>query len=142
MKQEKKKVLSKRHKLFAVQFVKLGSTEKAALAAGYSKTYARARSYQLLENIGIKAYIDELTDKLAKSAIADADEVLKFLSSTMRGEVPDQFGLDPSLSDRLDAAKQLQKRYGLDKVPDEIKHTGSVGLHIEVDYGDDTDGKS
>ena len=37
------------------------------------------------------------------------DEVLRFLTSTMRGEVKDQFDLDPSLADRLKAAEDLMK---------------------------------
>lgn len=43
--------------------------------------------------------------------MADADEVLRFYSAVMRGEVKDQFGLDASLTDRLKAGDALMKRY-------------------------------
>ena len=46
-----------------------------------------------------------------EARVASADEVLQFFSSVMRGEVKDQFGLDAALSDRLNAGKELMKRY-------------------------------
>lgn len=45
--------------------------------------------------------------------IADADEVLQYLSDVMRGKVKDQFGLDASLQDRTKAAQELMKRYAV-----------------------------
>ena len=47
----------------------------------------------------------------AEKRVADADEVMKFFSSVMRGEVKDAFGLDPSLDTRINAGKELMKRY-------------------------------
>lgn len=48
-----------------------------------------------------------------KRRIADADEVLDYLSGVMRGEIKDQFGLDASLQDRTKAAQELLKRYAV-----------------------------
>ena len=45
--------------------------------------------------------------------IATADEVLQFLTDVMMGKVKDQFGLDASLQDRTNAAKELMKRYAV-----------------------------
>ncbi|KAH3689024.1 hypothetical protein DPMN_192279 [Dreissena polymorpha] len=50
-------------------------------------------------------------EKEHNNAIADITEVMSFFTSAMRGEVKDQFDLDPALCDRLDAGKQLAKRY-------------------------------
>lgn len=50
-------------------------------------------------------------EKQDKALIADSNEVLRFYSAVMRGEVKDQFGLDASLSDRLKAGDSLMKRY-------------------------------
>ena len=48
--------------------------------------------------------------------IADANEVLEFFTNVMRGNVKDQFGLDSSLSDRLNAGKELMKRHDAGKL--------------------------
>ena len=38
---------------------------------------------------------------------------MAFLSSVVRGNVMDQFGLEPTLADRLRAAENLMKRYAV-----------------------------
>lgn len=35
---------------------------------------------------------------------------MEFFTNVMRGEIKDAFGLDPSLADRKDAAKEIAKR--------------------------------
>lgn len=83
--------------------------------------------------------------------IADQDEVLKYLTSVLRGEsqseeiVVEGIGdgcseartmqKAPSEKDRLKAAELLGKRYGLytDRVETEV----DMDLNITVDYGDD-----
>lgn len=49
-------------------------------------------------------------DELRSESVATADEVMKFFTSVMRGEVKDQFGLDATLSDRTRAAQEIAKR--------------------------------
>ena len=123
--------LKEQWKAFADYYIKLGNTEKAAIEAGYSKSYARKQSHNLLANVGIKKYIDERMEQIASERIADAEEVLQFLTSTVRGEVKDQFGLDPTLSDRIKAAELLGKRYAL--FTDKKQITGAVPVVIADD---------
>lgn len=110
------KELKPQWKAFADYYIELGNAEKAAINAGYSAKYARGNAHKLVANSCISQYIAQRMKQIEDKRIAKAEEVMQFFTSTMRGEVKDQFGLDPTLSDRLDAAKQLQKRYGLDKV--------------------------
>ncbi len=67
-----------------------------------------------MRSIAGKDYItDEITyrlDCLKKETIADADEIMQYFTSVMRGEVRDQFGLDAPLSERTAAARELAKR--------------------------------
>lgn len=79
--------------------------------AGYSKKNVNVTGAQNLANPNISAYIKERLSDIEAQRVASADEVMRFFSSVMRGEVKDQFGLDPSLSDRLNAGKELMKRY-------------------------------
>ena len=69
-----------------------------------------------------KDYIaDEITwrlNQLKKQSIADGDEILQYLTSVMRGQEKDQFGLDAPLSERTRAAQELAKRI-IDIVPEE-----------------------
>ena len=67
-----------------------------------------------MKNIAGKDYItDEITyrlDLLKKETIADADEIMQYFTSVMRGEIKDQFGLDAPLSERTSAARELARR--------------------------------
>lgn len=110
--------LTPKQKKFAEYYIKCGNATEAAKKAGYSKKTAYAIGQENLKKPVISEYIAKRIENQEKALVADADEVLKFFTSTMRGEVKDQFGLDPALSDRIRAAELLGKRYRLfaDKV--------------------------
>ena len=103
--------LTQKQKKFCEYYIQSGNATDAARKAGYSEKSAEAIG---LENLGkprISAYIAERIADQDKKRVADADEVLRFYSAVMRGEVKDQFGLDASLTDRLKAGDGLRKRY-------------------------------
>jgi hypothetical protein len=68
-------------------------------------------SSRLLTKAVVAEYYQERLNQSTDDSVADVREVLQFLTLSMRGEVKDQFDLDPALIDRLEAAKQLMKRY-------------------------------
>lgn len=93
--------------------------------------HALRESDLTMRNIAGKDYIVEeiqyRLDELKKETIADADEILQYLTAVMRGEIKDQFGLDAPLSERTSAAKELARRVidaeQVDVVQPEIKIT-------------------
>lgn len=102
--------MTDRQRLFAALFLKHGNGAQAAREAGYSRRSARQTAGKLLADPEIQSHIRKLMTDRESNAIAEAHEVLVFLTSVMRGQVSDSFGLDPSLSDRLRAADALMKR--------------------------------
>lgn len=136
--------LTQKQKKFADYLIKLGrdrATEAAKLA-GYSEKSARQSGYANMQKASVKAYIEERLKTAAepreraeaeRKLVADGDEVLRFLSATMRGEVKDQFGLDAQLKDRLAAAKELQRI--LDVAKPAEQSGGGQTLIIEPIYG-------
>lgn len=103
--------LTPKQKAFADAFIETGNQTEAARRAGYSARSAKQVGTENMTKPAVAAYIKERMDTLEAQRVASADEVMRFFSSVMRGEVKDQFGLDPSLSDRLNAGKELMKRY-------------------------------
>lgn len=103
--------LTPRQKKFCEYYIQSGNAANAARKAGYSPKTADAIGRENLRKPTIAAYIRERMVNQDKELVADADEVLRFYSAVMRGEVKDQFGLDASLSDRLKAGDSLMKRY-------------------------------
>jgi len=105
--------MNERQKAFADYYIETLNAYESAIKAGYSENYAKAQSYKLLDNVGIKAYIQERLASKDKKRIADQDEVLEFLTDVMRGNVLDQLGLETPVKERRAAAVDLGKRYGL-----------------------------
>lgn len=103
--------LTPRQKAFADYYIECGNSTEAARKAGYKEESCRTIGCQNLTKRNISAYIAERMHAQNEARVASADEVLQFFSSVMRGEVKDQFGLDAALSDRLNAGKELMKRY-------------------------------
>lgn len=103
--------LTLKQQAFADYYIEYGDATKAALAAGYSKKNAGENAAKTLKNPNVSAYIKERLEEQRAKRVASADEVMEFFSAVMRGEVKDAFDLDPSLDTRLNAGKELMKRY-------------------------------
>ena len=116
--------------IFAEEWLKTTNATQSAIKAGYSARTAYSAGNRLLKKVDVKQYIDERLAEMQESSIADTNEVMQFLSSTMRGDIPDQFGLDPALNDRLKAAELLGKRYKMFTDKQEI--SGADGEPIKV----------
>lgn len=125
--------LTPKQKAFADYFIETGNATEAAKRAGYNEKSARQIGTENLSKPSISSYIEERMQKIEDNRIAKGDEVLKYLTSVMRGEEKDQFGLDPSLQDRTKAAELLGKRYRLftDKV--EVKDDGEEAKRKTID---------
>ena len=103
--------LTKKQKDFCEYYLQTGNAAEAARKAGYSAKTARVIGPENLSKPDVLEYIESRQAEMDKCLIADTDEVLKFYSLVMRGEVKDQFGLEASLSDRLKAGDSLMKRF-------------------------------
>lgn len=120
--------LTPRMKMAADLFLETGNKCQSLIQAGYSENYAKGAAVKLFENDSVKRYIAERLEEIKNEKIADINEVLVFLSNTMRGNVKDQFGLDPALTDRIAAAKELAKRYEPAKT---VKAEISGGMEVK-----------
>ena len=136
--------LNARQKAFCEFYVASGNATDAAIKAGYSYNYANAQIYKMLENVGIKNYIDELMKKSKNERIATAEEVLNYLTSVMKGEGQEEVVANtgnvvytsPSIKDRIKAAELLGKRYALWTDKTKIEGTLPVVIVGEGDLDD------
>lgn len=111
---------------FADEYIIGGNAYQSAINAGYSENYAKNATKFLLENNGqISEYINERLKELEDKTIAKQNEVLKYLTSVMRGKETEQVlinegsdygqrigNIEVSAKDRIKAAELLGKRYG------------------------------
>lgn len=121
--------LSPKQKAFADYYIECGNATEAARKAGYSEKNVGENAAKTLKSPKVAAYVSERLKQQEKGRVASADEVMRFYSSVMRGEVKDQFGLEASLSDRINAGKELMKRHA---VADAVENTDKVTVIIDV----------
>ena len=122
--------LTNKQKAFADYYIETGNATESAKRAGYSAKTAYAIGNENLNKLEISAYIAERLDEQDKKRVADANEVIEFYTSVMRGEVKDQFGIEASLADRLKAGDALMKRYAVaqQNKPDKDINGGILAL--------------
>lgn len=143
------KLTAKQRRFCDEYLIDLNATQ-AAIRAGYSEKNARNIASENLAKPNIKAYIDERMAEKESQLIATQDEVLKYLTSVLRGEsqsteiVVEGTGdgcseartlkKEPSEKERLRAAEMLGKRYGL--YTDKVETDVDMALTVNIDYGD------
>ncbi len=119
--------MTDKQKKFCDEYLIDCNATQAAIRAGYSPKTAYSIGNENLNKHEIKSYIDDQLQRLHNEKVADAQEVLEYLTSVMRGEQKEQIlklsgdgkqnviTIDVSAKDRLKAAGLLGKRHGLFK---------------------------
>lgn len=118
--------LTQKQRLFADEYIKSGNATQSAIKAGYATKSAQRMGSENLSKPVIKSYIEAKMAEIESHKIADAKEVLEFYTRVLRKEETEPeklmdedgsehfYDREPSLKDRLNAAKELMKRYPLD----------------------------
>ena len=104
------KKLTIKQRAFADYYIKLGNATEAARQAGYSEKYINTNASKLLQNTTIKAHIDERLKQIEDDRIASAAEVLKYLTSVLRGESQSEIVVVEGLGDGCSKARRIKKK--------------------------------
>lgn len=100
---------------------------RAAYPSVKREEAARACGSRLLTNANVKAYLEEQMEKLRSEKVADAREVLEYLTSVIRGETESQIVVVEGTGDGCSEARPLMK------APDEkerLKAAELLGKHL------------
>ena len=119
-----------------------------------SDVVAATNGGRLLRNAEVQKYIAEQMEEIHNEKTADAQEVIEYLTSVLRGESTAQeivvegtgdgcseartMEKSPSEKERLKAAELLGKRYAL--FTDKVETDVDMDLNITIDYGEDDTG--
>lgn len=123
--------MTKKQKRFCDEYLIDCNATQAAIRAGYSEKTAYSIGQENLNKPEIKAYIEQELEKIRDNNIADAAEVMKYLTSVLRGESlaeivvvegdgdgcssARRINKAPDEREKLKAAELLGKRYSLFK---------------------------
>lgn len=138
---EKKKLTAKQSTFIDAY---LGEAKMNAAQAARIAGYKHPES-QGAENLRkLRPYIDEVMNKRHSNAIATQEEIQKFFTAVVRGEVKEEvvssnglvLEVPASTKDRLKAAECMGRAYGMFTERKEI--SGTMDINIGVgDYDDD-----
>jgi len=143
--------MTEKQKRFCDEYLIDLNATQACIRAGYSEKYAGTNADKLLKNTKVKSYIDKRMKKKESNLIASQDEVLKYLTSVLRGESESEIIVvegkgdgfssartvlkKPDEKDRLKASEQLGKYYGLNI--QKIEGSLTVPVVLKDDVPDD-----
>ena len=122
--------MTPKQKRFCDEYLIDCNATQAAIRAGYSEKTAKQIATENLAKPDLRAYIDERLAEMQSKTIADATEVMQYLTAVLRGEskssvlslcgngYQEVIQKEPDEKEKLKAAELLAKRYGLltDKV--------------------------
>lgn len=114
--------INERQRKFADAYLISGNAMQSAIESGYSDNYAKSQSSRLLENVGIKEYLDKQRAKVAPDKIMKASEALELLTKIAKGEEKEtvivgtpggvyESKKEADLKTRIAAVKEILKRY-------------------------------
>lgn len=129
--------LTLKQKRFADEYIISGNATDAAKKAGYSEKTAFTIATENLKKPYIKQYIDQRIKELDDKKIAKQEEVLRYLTSVLRGESESAIVVvegcgdgyseartvkkTPDEKERLKAAELLGKRYRIFSEKSEVE---------------------
>lgn len=128
------KSLTVKQRRFVDAYIETGNAAEAARRAGYKSRNADVMGRENLRKPTVRKVLEARLKELEDAQIADAREVLLYLTSAMRGEIEEEVVVvegtgggrskaktmkkQIGANDRIKAAVQLAKRYGLDRPED------------------------
>ena len=132
---------------FVEEYLLDSNATQAAIRAGYSKKTAKSIGHHLLTLDNVKTYLNNRLDKICSDKIADAKEIMEYLTSVMRGEsrscivvvegtgdgcsASKVINKPPDEKEKIRAAELLGKRYGMYK--EKVKIDGNIPIVIKED---------
>lgn len=116
--------MTERQKRFIDFYILTGNAAESARRAGYAEKNADVEGARLLVNANIRAELDRRLKQMDDSKVAQMQEILEFMTATMRGEVTEtvaisvgvgqnarveRVDLTPKIKDRIKAAEFLYR---------------------------------
>lgn len=123
--------LTEKQRRFIDYYIQTGNATEACRLAGYRGDNLNTVGAENLAKL--RSYVEAKIKAKNSERIASQDEVLEFLTKTMRNTEKDAFGMDASLQDRIKCAELLGKRYGAFVDKKDITSTGGITIKLVDD---------
>lgn len=133
------KSLTVKQQRFVDAYIETGNAAEAARRAGYKSRNADVMGRENLRKHTVRKVLEARLKELEDKRIAKAKEVMEFLTSSMRGEIKEEAVVVEGVGDGCSAARIIEKRIGAN---DRIKAAVQLAKRYGLDRPEDADGEA
>ena len=101
--------LNEKQQRFCAEYLVDMNATQAAIRSGYSDKTAYSQGQRLLKHVEIKAQIEAELNRIRTEKIADATEIMEYLTSVLRGESQSEIVVVENIGDYTSEARRIQK---------------------------------
>ena len=125
--------LTDKQKLFCNYYMQSFNAYQAAIKAGYSKNYAISQSYKLLENVGIKKYLNQLKEQQKSEFLLSQERILNKHSQIAFSDINDYINADGTLKENTDGTliKKITVKTSKVEIEGTYKENSTVSIELE-----------
>lgn len=133
------KSLTVKQQRFVDAYIETGNAAEAARRAGYKSRNADVMGRENLRKHTVRKVLEARLKEIEDKRIAKAKEVMEFLTSSMRGEIKEEVVVVEGTGDGCSKAKTIEKQIGAN---DRIKAAVQLAKRYGLDRPEDADGEA
>lgn len=133
------KSLTVKQRRFVDAYIETGNAAEAARRAGYKSRNADVMGRENLRKPTVRKVLEARLKEIEDKRIAKAKEVMEFLTSSMRGEIKEEVVVVEGTGDGCSEAKTIEKQIGAN---DRIKAAVQLAKRYGLDRPEDADGEA
>lgn len=133
------KSLTVKQRRFVDAYIETGNAAEAARRAGYKSRNADVMGRENLRKPTVRKVLEARLKEIEDKRIAKAKEVMEFLTSSMRGEIKEEVVVVEGTGDGCSKAKTIEKQIGTN---DRIKAAVQLAKRYGLDRPEDADGEA
>lgn len=133
------KSLTVKQRWFVDAYIETGNAAEAARRAGYKARNADVMGRENLRKPTVRKVLEARLKEIEDKRIAKAKEVMEFLTSSMRGEIKEEAVVVEGVGDGCNVARIIEKQIGAN---DRIKAAVQLAKRYGLDRPEDADGEA
>ena len=125
--------LTDKQRLFCHYYMQSFNAYQAAIKAGYSESYAQGRVYDMLGNVRVKAYLNQLKEQQKSEFLLSQERILNRHSQIAFSDINDYINADGTLKENTDGTliKKITVKTSRSEFEGSYKESSTVSIELE-----------
>lgn len=125
--------LTDKQRLFCYYYIQSFNAYQSAIKAGYSKSYAQGRVYDMLGNVRIKTFLNKLKEEQKAELLVSREKILNRHSQIAFSDITEYINPDGTLKEDIDGTliKKITVKSSKSEDDNGYKESSTVAIEIE-----------